>query len=299
MKSNSQYYIPWIQVATFLAIIIICYVFYKTMITYLEWKNENLPKESFNTNKGCGIVSMMKNPKNIDTWLQKHRDLGIKHFYIRLEQTPDVEEYLGNQHDVTLQIGKSKGVNEYEEIQERQNIWVNEALRKAEKDNDVNWLFHIDADEILKGDLNKVQELPDSVRTFWFQNEEAKFDKVPQKTDSCFSASTLTDCSKEPKNCVSYGNGKGCGRVAPDVLANGPHRMKSTKKENTDEKVDVIKLEHYESCDFDIFKEKFKHLAVQDKKSTIPFAYYNESINAAKDDDDNALYKIYEKYRVS
>ena len=37
---------------------------------------------------------MMKSPKNIDTWLRKHRNLGIQHFYIRLEETPDLEEYL-------------------------------------------------------------------------------------------------------------------------------------------------------------------------------------------------------------
>ena len=38
----------------------------------------------------AGIVSMIKKPKNIETWLEKNRAFGIKKFYIRLEETPEL-----------------------------------------------------------------------------------------------------------------------------------------------------------------------------------------------------------------
>jgi hypothetical protein len=46
------------------------------------------------------IASCVKNPKNIETWLDLHRDLGISRFYIRLEDTPDLVDYLKSQPDV-------------------------------------------------------------------------------------------------------------------------------------------------------------------------------------------------------
>jgi len=73
--------------------------------------------------KGVGIISMIKDPKNIGTWLQHHRDLGIRKFYIRLEDTSGLVSYLESHSDVHIKIGKSSGVNEYEEIQTRQNNW--------------------------------------------------------------------------------------------------------------------------------------------------------------------------------
>ena len=73
--------------------------------------------------------------------------------------------------------------------------------------------------------------------------------------------------------------------------------MKSTNEKDSI-KLKDLEVEHYESCDFDIYKDKFKGLSVQDKNNNIPFSYYNESIEAAKENDDNKLREIYSKYRV-
>ena len=301
--SRSRFYKPWILFATILAIFGILILFYIVMTKYLTWKSNEI-QESFldsspKYNSNIGIVSMIKEPKNIDTWLEKHRTLGIKHFYIRLEETPDLEDYLESQPDVTVKVGNSTGVNEYDEIQTRQNRWVNQAFELAKLDgNNIQWLIHIDCDEILKGDLKKVQDLPEDVRTFWIQNIEAKFDKIPGKEDNCFNASKFAKCGTKNSGCVSYANGKSGGRVASDVSCFGPHRMKSEIESNESIKLDDLEVEHYESCDFDIYKQKFKNLSVQDKENKIPFSYYNESIKAAKEDDDNKLQEIYQKYRV-
>lgn len=273
------------------------------MTKYMLWKSNKIQEnflDSFpKSDSNVGIVSMMKQPKNIETWLNKHRTLGIKHFYIRLEETPELEEYLESQDDVTVKMGHSNGVNEYDEIQTRQNKWVDQAFELAKLDgNNIQWLIHIDCDEILKGDLKKLQDLPPEIRTFWIQNIEAKFDKIPEKEDNCFQASKFAKCGTKNSGCVSYANGKSGGRVASDVSCFGPHRMKSKLEKNESVKLDDLEVEHYESCDFDIYKQKFKNLSVQDKETNIPFSYYNESIEAAKNDDDNKLKEIYKKYRV-
>ena len=296
-------YIFWINIATFLAIILLSIIFYTIITKYLSWKTTELKQEGFHLfnikTSNIGIVSMMKDPKNLETWLNKHRELGIRHFYIRLEETPDMVSFLQTQPDVTVRSGVSKGINEYDELQTRQNEWVNEAYRLAALENpELKWLIHIDSDEILQGDLNEIEELPEEVRTFWMQNLEARFSKIPSKTDNCFEASKFIDCSKEPKKCVSYGNGKSGGRVAPDVSSFGPHRMKSTIRNSPMPKLTKVFVQHYESCDFEIYKKKFKRLAVQDKKLNIPFPYYNESISACNCDDDEELRRIYTKYRV-
>tara|TARA_B100001287_G_scaffold253183_1_gene235666 strand:- start:7575 stop:8507 length:933 start_codon:yes stop_codon:yes gene_type:complete len=302
--SRSKNYTLWIKLATLCLMVLTCYAFYVIIVRYLKWKSSQLPKESFigqlfdTSPTNIAIVSMIKDPKNIDTWFEKHKELGIKHFYIRLEETPELAEYLEKRDDVTLQLGQSTGVNEYDEKQVRQDKWVNEALQLAQTDKrGIKWMVHLDGDELLHGDLTEIQELPDDVHTFWMNNEEAKFNHVPNKKDNCFSASKMAKCSKG-EGCVSYGNGKGGCRVGSDIKSYGPHRMKSSLEKNGGRKLNKLVVQHYESCDFDIFKKKFKQLAVQDKKLNIPFSYYNESIDAAKNNDEEKLYKIYEKYRV-
>lgn len=249
--------------------------------------------------QGVAIVSMMKDPKNIKTWLQRHRKLGIQHFFIRLEESsPEIQSFLEQQSDVTLHRGESDGVNEYDNIQVRQIKWVDDALKlSSDSSKGLGWLIHIDSDEIVVGDLTQLTSQPISVRTVWFQNVEAKFKDIPNVEETCFDAARFVNCAEEPGQCAAYGNGKSAGRVAPDVSAHGPHRMKSFL-ESKEVKVDGILVEHYESCDFDMYKKKFKALAVQDKPSKIPFSYYNESIAAAKTGNDADLEQVYRKYRV-
>ena len=249
--------------------------------------------------RGVAIVSMIKDPKNIQVWLDRHRKTGIQFFFIRLEESPDTLPFLQSQPDVYVKVGESDGVNEYDNIQVRQEKWVNEALKLAAKSHpSLQWMIHIDSDELVVGDLAALQTLPDTVRTVWFQNVEAKFRDIPSVKDSCFDAARFVNCAEEPGQCAAYGNGKSAGRIAPDVSAHGPHRFKSDRGVGTDDKVDQILVEHYESCDFDMYKKKFKSLAVQDKKMNIPFSYYNESIDAAKTGSDDKLEAVYRKYRV-
>lgn len=279
--------VAWISVAIILLLI----------VAVIMWPQPTTPKNV--GGGGVAIVSMMKDPKNMNVWLDRHRKIGIQHFYIRLEDSNKIAPYLQSQSDVTVQLGESTGINEYDNKQVRQDTWVNEALKLAAKSHpSLEWMIHIDSDEIVVGDLTQLQQLPDQVRTVWFQNVEAKFHDIPNVNDSCFDAARFVNCADEPGQCAAYGNGKSAGRIASDVSAHGPHRFKSSRSGETDQKMDKIFVEHYESCDFDLYKKKFKGLAVQDKKMNIPFSYYNESIEAAKSGSDADLEKVYRKYRV-
>jgi len=256
----------------------------------------SLSELSDSTKLKVAIVSMMRRPKDIDEWLEYHRAMGIIRFYIRLEDSEDLEEYLRGQKDITLEIGKSTGKDEYKEIQIRQCTMVDAALKKAEEDN-INWLLHIDCDELLEGDLDEFHKLSDKVRTIVMNNKEAVYKDIPREKDMCFSAVKFRDCTDSSSGCVSYVNGKSGGRAVYDVKCFGPHRFTSNRVDAEEKTLDM-KILHFESCDFNTYKQKFKHVA-KDPKSDIPFPYYNDSVAAARKDDDKSLEDVFRRYRVA
>ena len=299
-KSSSIKYAFYMNLAAFCLLVLLMAFFVMLIIRYFRYKSRE-PLEN-HEDINIGVITMMKDPKDLETWLNKNRETGIKHFYIRLEDSPEHMDFLQNQEDVSLQIGESKGTNEYQEIQYRQNKMVDDFLKQAQTDGyNMSWLIHIDSDELLDGDLDEIRKQPAYVHTFWMQNEEAKFSKIPGKQDNCFrSASKFYDCSKDPGKCVSYGNGKSGARVCQYTRANGCHRCKTLDPKGKEVKLEKVKVKHYESCDFDSYKKKYLSLSKQDKttRDNIPFDYYKESIDAASSGNDNALKKVFQKYRV-
>jgi len=264
-------------------------VFLVILVFYLFKKK----KSSFEYTVNVGLITLMYKPKNVEQWLDLHRSFGISHFYIRLEDTPELIDYLQSQPDITLMIATSDtDKNQYLTLQNRQIETVNKVLKMCKKDN-INWLIHVDCDEILSGDINEIKSLPKSVGTFWMQNIEAVYDGIPGTSDSCFKAKYYKDCGNVNSNCVSYVNGKGGGRTDPDVNCNGPHRFKSNRNEI---KLNIV-VKHYESCDFDQYLKKYSRLQKGVNLDTIPFPYYRESImaNGSKDN----LKEVYKKYRVA
>jgi len=252
-------------------------------------------KEKFSQTKKdkVAVISVMYKPKSINVWLDLHRKLGISHFYIRLEDTPELIEYLQSQPDVTLQVGTSDASNQYSSIMDRQLKMANDALALCKKDG-MDFLIQIDCDEILEGDLNEIISLPLDVDTFWMQNFEAVYDGIPSSQDICFQAKVYRDCSTSEGGCVAYANGKGGCRVGNTVESNGCHRFKGLLKEV---KLNNMIVKHYESCDFEQYLKKYKRYQKGVKLEDIPFPYYRESILAK--DDTALLTEIYKKYRTS
>jgi hypothetical protein len=237
------------------------------------------------------IISLFYKPKNVETWLEIHRNLGISHFYIRLEDTPDLVQFLESQPDVHLMVESSENdKDQYQSLQTRQIDTINKVIDICKKEL-IDFLIHIDCDEILEGNIDEIINLPPEVGTFWMQNHEAVYEGIPTSKDSCFQAKFYRDCGSE--YCASYTNGKGGGRISNSLKAHGPHRFKSNGKEV---KINII-VKHYESCDFDQYIKKYSRLKKGVKLEDIPFPYYRESILANGDKD--TLENVYKKYRIT
>ena len=259
---------------------IIYIVFLIIIIILLSKKKSTFGNKNnnFNSKNKIGIVSMMYKPKNIDSWLEIHRKLGISHFYIRLEDTPELIDYLKKQPDVTLEIGGSTSGNQYRSLMDRQMKMMEDANQKGK--NEVDWLIHIDCDEILDGNLKEIIDLPESVDTFWMQNHEAVYSSIPKSKDTCFQAKYFKDCGKPNSGCVSYINGKGGSRVLEGIKVKGPHRYKGMKREV---KLNNVIVKHFESCDFDQYITKYQRYQKDVNLESIPFKYYRDSILAKND----------------
>lgn len=260
------------------------------------------------------IVSMMKNPKNIEKWLTYHKRKGVDRFYIRLEDTPELESYLSSLNFVHLEIGSSEDFQNDEplinyvaaKLSHRQILWATKAIKLALKDN-IDWIIHIDSDELIdcKGLIQEnISKECSYHNTFVIPNYEAKYKDIPLATDSCFQYESLVKCNAG--GCVSYGNGKGLGKVSNKLQRADAHRFYHEDEDANDEHVlKSIRLLHFESCDFDQYVSKYLDLA-KTTNGTFPFTFYNDSINVARSKlckkigkkCINAFKRIYKKYKV-
>jgi GR25 family glycosyltransferase involved in LPS biosynthesis len=228
----------------------------------------------------------MKNPIDLSAWLSHHRNMGVSHFYIRLEDTDEsVAFYIESQEDCTLERGESEKDN-YQTLMARQVRFVSSSLVSSSA-SEMDFLFAIDSDELLSGSLTFLDSLPDSISTLSIENAEAVYDGTQKK---CFDSNKFRRCDLKSQ-CRSYINGKAGGRVRSGVKPEGPHDFSylgSLKKGNMKVPFSVLHVLHYDSCSFEAWAGKF--INIQDSKNVIPFPYYRESIDAVR----NAK-KIYEK----
>ena len=225
------------------------------------------------------IVSMMRKPTDLDLWLKYHRDLGIKRFFIRLEDTPGIADYLRSQPDITLETGSSDSGNNYNTLQTRQIEFVNKCIPIA-KNMGIQWLFHIDSDELLNGSIKNLHDIDKNIKCLRIENAEAVFDDNEQH---CFSAKTFLKCSIGAP-CRSYVNGKGAGRIVDHISLAGPHHFAYKNQFEGPHvlnlPIDTLHVLHFDSCSLGSWVEKFKHLS---NSENIPFPYYNKSISVAHD----------------
>lgn len=246
--------------------------------------------EGFAGTLKCAIAGLMRRPIDLPIWLEHHRRLGITRFYLRLEDTPGLEPYLREQPDVELEMGDSDTQgNNYETLMDRQLRFVNHVMQELAPRDKIDWVFHLDADELLDGDLQAgLAHVPPNSFCATLENMEAVYrDEEP----SCFSARTFLRCKVAP--CVSYVNGKPCGRVAPGVSLAGPHNF--AYRGSIDAHAipqETLRVLHFDSCTVGSWLEKFAHLSKNAKQPSIPFPYYRESIEAAR----NAT-QVYRKFR--
>ena len=120
---------------------------------------------------------------------------------------------------------------------------------------------------------------------------------IKDKIDWIFhiDADEFLKCA-EGAPCTSYANGKGAGRVQEGLKLAGPHLFmfneETEGKHVYEVPFDSLHVLHYDSCTFGGWGEKFLNLS-KNNKSTIPFAYYTESMQVAKE-----AYDVYKKFKM-
>lgn len=248
--------------------------------------------ENTNQELKIAIASMIMKPVDLSIWLDHHRSIGIKLFFIRLEDTPELIDYLEKQPDVILEIGEiDKNGNNYLTQNYRQDNLVNNSIQKC-IDLNYDWIFHIDSDELLDGNFLFLNKLPKEIKCLKLLNAEAIYN---EDNKTCFSSSKFLKCI-QGSTCRSYSNGKAGGRVEKGLASFGPHTF--SYYNNYDNSVtynipfEDLHILHFDSCSFEKWVSKFKNYNVNNK-SDIPFVYYNESMEIV-----NNAFDIYKKYTM-
>lgn len=228
-----------------------------------------------------GIVVLMRKPTDVNLWFDHHRAAGISRFYVRLEDSPATAAYLRTLDDVYFEEGASDPENNYTTFQTRQREFVNKMLPKAKAEG-IEWIFHIDVDELLEGDILKtLGGIPATMLVGKLKNAEAVYG---EGEPTCFSSKKFIRCDKGGP-CTAYVNGKGVGRTVDGVTLGGPHDFVYHGK--VDPTVthqipfDDLHVLHYDSCTLGTWLEKFAHMSKKAKLDDIVFPYYKKSIEVA------------------
>ncbi len=249
------------------------------VLIFLWRQRESLPTKNHPIK--VGIAVLMRKPTDVNLWFEHHRNAGISRFYVRLEDSPAVAAYLRTLDDVYFEEGESDPENNYTTFQTRQREFVNKMLPIARSDG-MEWLFHIDVDELLEGDILKtLGNIPKTQLIGKLKNAEAVYG---EGEPTCFSAKKFIRCDKGGP-CTAYVNGKGVGRVVDGVTLGGPHDF--VYKGKVDPAVtyqipfDDLHVLHYDSCTLGTWLEKFAHMSKKAKLDDIVFPYYKKSIEVA------------------
>jgi len=157
----------------------------------------------------------------------------------------------------------------------RQEAQVRRGLREAARD-DVDWLFHIDDDELLhfaEPFQALLASVPPTAACVVLQNVEG----IPSATDSECIFDDIHVFMKDVHKLLSYANGKAAGRVGACTWL-GPHRYTGASHVIETSRACLL---HFESCTYEAWRNKFaKHREMDAaSKARIPFPFYRESIS--------------------
>jgi hypothetical protein len=266
-----------------------------------------------------GIVSLQRQPPDPMNWVRYHVDVGITYFYIWLEDTDELKPQLEALADqLTAEKGQAvimyaeigtkvdrSTENNYFDILDRQQAFVNRMITKAREEDGVDWVFHIDDDELLhprsKDSWDQVlDEVKPGCASIHLTNWEGYSPAKPK-------GSWVTDDGVRymPGECghlfAAYANGKAATRTAKGQTAWGVHHFQGGKECELPEDKGV--LLHHDSLAMgpeDMPPQAFvrkTELRVTSNLKKIPFSFTHESVAAMKAKDMDSLKKIWIKYR--
>ena len=251
-----------------------------------------------------GVVLMTKRPLELSTWLEyHHKGLGIRRFYIQVEDTPQLTSLLCAPPWDRLVVpcfvnGTSR---DYFGQMQRQAAHITAVLPRARADG-VTHLLHIDDDELLycpSGVAALIAQLaaaPASCPDVHLCNLEALL-----PGDACASPfQEATVFSHYPTRYLSYTNGKSIGCLDEQSLRpQGPHHFRTERDKGGRGSPITYPLGpetacvlHYESGTYAQWQRKYLELAARhgtdpyygtdpEVYARVPFAFYRASMLAA------------------
>lgn len=248
-------------------------------------KNNIINNQKINNTK-VAIVSMVTKQPDFEYWLFYHLNvLKIDHIFLRVEDSPEYEELFEKYpNKITATFHNKKDIDmkhNYLTIMDRQKENVNSGINKALL-KDIDYIFHSDADELIyvNGSKSKkaynlrkfLAEVSNKYDNIHLKNFEAVF---PNNEDKCFNTNKFIDCMKG--QCLSYANGKSCGRVSSKLRFRGPHNFTGETLNIDDNKLAIL---HFDSCTYKQWENKFDLLkdTNEEKMKKIPFPFYKNSI---------------------
>lgn len=176
------------------------------------------------------ICLLTRKPHRFDWWMHYHLSLGVQHFFIRVEDTPELLELLATAEfapHVTV-VSDTAGADTRADCQEgselifRQQEHVRRSLI-ASRCMGFEWLFHLDDDELLhlSEPLERlVASQPAHVSCLVFLNLEA----IPSQLEAECAFDGIERFTR--RELLSYRNGKAAGRTLRSTDWGGPHRFK-------------------------------------------------------------------------
>ena len=204
------------------------------------------------------ICSLVRKPFNFDTWINYHISIGISKFLLSVEDTPELKETIDKYGDlidaeyVSMDSKDKFYDRNYWTLMDRQKTFVTKSIEKCKKLS-VDWILHIDTDELLWcGD--SIKDLLVSI--------ESDFDYIHIKN---YEAVYPTDDLENPflqtntfisSDMTAYNSGKSMGRVSPNLKFRGAHAFHG-KYHNIEIKKAVVL--HFESATFEKWLEKFSN----------------------------------------
>ncbi len=232
-----------------------------------------------------GIVTTVRNPvAEFDQFLRFH----IQHYgclcYVFMDD-PDEALTLPMDLQPSVQIIREQerddGISIYREFaplfkrepMARQTWNMDRALRLAAEDN-LDWLFHIDADELLllPDGLNTLATVPDQIGSVVIVNDEAAVTKNSYgsyfleshvfKTNPILlplaAAEAALNMLAGQWFFTAYTNGKSGVRIGPGARPIGPHRFHGPTGRDRHVQLPGARVLHYVNCGFAHFLRKYR-----------------------------------------
>lgn len=255
------------------------------------------------------ICSMVRKPFNFDTWISYHLSLGVDYIFLRIEDTPELKNLVDKYSNVFAYFdNNSDKKNNYFTQMNRQKELIEHFIPMMSKLN-IDWLFHIDSDELICCNSNLKSILNNILNKFdvaVFKNYEAIYDN-----DSL--ENPFYQCHKfKQKNLLAYSNGKSAVRfnkldLNPKQInpidkfgwqGFSPHRFKGESVKIPPTSVVIL---HFESSTFENWYEKFSNDSNIEKAAfeAIPFDFYKKSIEIIRNGDKNEAREYYNKMKVN